>query len=98
MKATFKQVHDAHALLKAITFMHSSQSIQNIYGEAMQTLYSALQEIEVEKDMSVENELVKKKIIDAFYEGFTEGCRYTTGFEQTQWYDADDYYEKTFKL
>lgn len=97
MKATFKQVYDAHALLKSITFMHSSQSIQNIYGDAMQTLYSALQEIEVEKDTSEEEQLVKKKIMDAFDEGFTEGCRYSTDFEPTQWDDAEDYYNTTNK-
>ena len=97
MKTTFKQFNDAHALLKAITLIYSQEKIENIYGEGLNVLYSALDEIEVEKDMSVENELVKKKIIDAFDVGFTEGCRYTTGFEQTQWYDADDYYSQNFK-
>ena len=50
MKATFKQVNDAHALLKAITLIHSSQSIQNIYGEAIHILYMALQEIEIDNE------------------------------------------------
>ena len=39
----------------------------------------------------------KEQIIDSFNEGFTEGCRYTTGFEQTLWQDEDDYYDKTYK-
>lgn len=39
----------------------------------------------------------KEQIIDDFNEGFTEGCRYTTGFEQTLWQDEDDYYNKTYK-
>ena len=50
MKATFKQVNDAHALLKAITLMHSNQAIQNIYGEALHILYSALAEIEIDNE------------------------------------------------
>ena len=133
MKATFKQVNDAHALLKAITLIHSQEKIQNIYGEGLKILYVALNEIEVEKEsvqevyektqtktavdslvhklrtkninLYCEKDVIDKskniekgQIIDAFEEGFTEGCRYTTGFEQTQWCDADDYYERTFKL
>jgi hypothetical protein len=47
MKATFKQVNDAHALLKAIALMHSYQTIQNIFGEGLDILYRALQEVEV---------------------------------------------------
>lgn len=39
----------------------------------------------------------REQIIDDFNEGFTEGCRYTTGFEQTLWQDEDDYYNKTYK-
>lgn len=42
-------------------------------------------------------EMEKEQIIDDFNEGFTEGCRYTTGFEQTLWQDEDDYYNKTYK-
>lgn len=38
----------------------------------------------------------REQIIDSFNEGFTEGCRYTTGFEQTLWQDEDDYYNKTY--
>lgn len=93
MKATFKQVNDAHALLKAIALIYSNQSIQNIYGEALHILYCALQEVEVEK----ENELEKQKIIDAFDFGFTDGCRYSTGYEQTQWQEGEIYYEETYK-
>ena len=50
MKATFKQVNDAHALLKAITLIHSVQSIHNIYGEGLEILYRALQEIEIDNE------------------------------------------------
>ena len=39
----------------------------------------------------------KEQIMDAFNEGFTEGCRYTTGFEQTLWEDDEQYYNETFK-
>jgi hypothetical protein len=39
----------------------------------------------------------KQQIIDAYGEGFTEGCRYTTGFEQTLWEDDEDYYNQTYK-
>lgn len=130
MKATFKQLNDAHALLKAITLIYGQDKIQNIYGEGLNVLYAALDEIEVEKDLDQElNEepktaidwfikqlpinivnlycdkyviskaknIQKGQIIDAFEEGFTEGCRYTTGFEQTQWDDSEDYYNTTHK-
>ena len=50
MRATFKQVNDAHALLKAITLIYSTQSIQNIFGEGLHILYQALQEIEVDNE------------------------------------------------
>ena len=50
MKATFKQVNDAHALLKAIALMHSYQTIQNIFGEGLNILYRALQEVEVDNE------------------------------------------------
>jgi hypothetical protein len=39
----------------------------------------------------------KEQIIKAYGEGFTEGCRYTTGFEQTLWADDEHYYNETFK-
>ena len=39
----------------------------------------------------------KEQIMDAFNEGFTEGCRYTTGFEQMLWEDDEQYYNETFK-
>ena len=39
----------------------------------------------------------KEQIIDAQENGFTDGCRYTTGFEQTRWYDGEQYYNETFK-
>ena len=130
MKATFKQLNDAHALLKAITLIYSQEKIQDIYGEGLSVLYSALDEIEVDKELDQEyNEesktaidwfvkqlpmnivnlycdkyviskaknIQKGQIIDAFEEGFTEGCRYSTGFEQTQWDDAEDYYKTTHK-
>ena len=39
----------------------------------------------------------KQQIVDAQENGFTDGCRYTTGFEQTLWYDGEQYYNETFK-
>lgn len=39
----------------------------------------------------------REQIQDSFNEGFTEGCRYTTCFEQTLWEDAEQYYNETFK-
>jgi hypothetical protein len=54
MKATFKQINDAHALLKAITLIHSVQSIQNIYGEGLEILYRALQEVEIDDNLNDE--------------------------------------------
>ena len=39
----------------------------------------------------------KQQIIDAQENGFTDGCRYTTGFEQTLWHDGEQYYNETFK-
>ena len=39
----------------------------------------------------------KEQIIEAQERGFTDGCRYTTGFEQTLWYDGEHYYNETFK-
>jgi hypothetical protein len=54
MKATFKQVNDAHALLKAITLIHSTETIQNIFGEGLYILYCALQEVEVDNTINDE--------------------------------------------
>ena len=39
----------------------------------------------------------KQQIVDAQENGFTDGCRYTTGFEQTLWYDGEQYYNETYK-
>ena len=39
----------------------------------------------------------KEQIMDSFNEGFDEGCRYTTGFEQMLWEDDEQYYNETFK-
>jgi hypothetical protein len=50
MKATFKQVNDAHALLKAITLIHSTATIQNIFGEGLNILHLALQEVEIDNE------------------------------------------------
>jgi hypothetical protein len=41
-------------------------------------------------------EMEKEQIIDACNKWFTEGCRYSTGFEQTVWEDEEDYYNQTF--
>jgi hypothetical protein len=38
----------------------------------------------------------KEQIVDAQENGFTDGCRYTTGFEQTLWVDGEQYYNETF--
>jgi hypothetical protein len=54
MKATFKQVNDAHALLKAIALIHSHQTIQNIFGEGLTILYRALEEIEIDDTINDE--------------------------------------------
>lgn len=42
-------------------------------------------------------EMEKEQIIAACNEWFTEGCRYSTGFEQTLWYDEEQYYNETYK-
>ena len=38
----------------------------------------------------------REQIVDAQENGFTDGCRYTTGFEQTLWVDGEQYYNETF--
>ena len=43
------------------------------------------------------NKMFEEQIMDAFNEGFDEGCRYTTGFEQMLWEDDEQYYNETFK-
>ena len=66
-----------------------------------QAMTGTLNEDTLEDDVSTiitkAKEMEKEQIIDDFNEGFTEGCRYTTGFEQTLWQDEDDYYNKTYK-
>ena len=47
MKATSKQINEAHSLLKAIAMILNIQNNQNIFGEGLEILYSALQEVEV---------------------------------------------------
>ena len=42
-------------------------------------------------------QMEKEQIIEAQENGFTDGCRYTTGFEQTLWHDGEQYYNETFK-
>lgn len=50
MKATFKQLNDAHALLKAMTLIYNTQTIQNIYGEGLTILWRALEEVEMDNE------------------------------------------------
>ena len=42
-------------------------------------------------------EMEKEQIIEAQENGFTDGCRYTTEFEQTLWHDGEQYYNETYK-
>lgn len=63
-----------------------------------------LEEININDFMDTKDELVskalemeKEQIIDAFDFGFTDGCRYSIGYEQTQWQEGEIYYEETFK-
>lgn len=77
---------------------------------ALQEAFSLLEElhpsffdIHTEKGRTFVNtfhkflDLEKEQIIDAQENGFTDGCRYTTGYEQTLWYDGEQYYNETFK-
>lgn len=48
-------------------------------------------------DIAKAKEIEKEQIIASCNEWFTEGCRYSTGFEQTVWQDEEDYYNQTFK-
>jgi hypothetical protein len=50
MKATSKQINEAHSLLKAIAMILNIQNNQNIFGEGLEILYSALQEVEVDNE------------------------------------------------
>jgi hypothetical protein len=38
----------------------------------------------------------RNQIINAQECGFTEGCRYTTGYEQTKWNDGKHYFKETY--
>ena len=51
----------------------------------------------IEGLMEQAKEMGKEHIIEAQENGFTDGCRYTTEFEQTLWYDGEQYYNETFK-
>lgn len=42
-------------------------------------------------------EMEKQQIIKAQECGFTDGCRYTTGYEQTLWETGDDYYKEKYE-
>lgn len=56
MKATQKQLNDAKELLKAIEFTHSYQITERIFGEALETLYEALQEVEIDNNETFKQE------------------------------------------
>jgi hypothetical protein len=47
MTRTSQEVQDAVALLKAVTMMLNVQGNQNLFGNALDTLYAAVLEIEV---------------------------------------------------
>jgi len=54
MKATFKQVHDAQSLLKAIMLIYDHQTIQNLYGEGLAIIWRALEEVEIDDNLNDE--------------------------------------------
>jgi hypothetical protein len=49
MTRTSQEVQDAVALLKAVTMMLNVQGNQNLFGNALDTLYAAVLEIEVKE-------------------------------------------------
>lgn len=51
----------------------------------------------INKCLEQAKEMEKEQIIEAQEHGFTDGCRYTTGFEQTLWYDGENYYNETYE-
>ena len=51
----------------------------------------------IDSIMNEAKAMEKEQIINAQEDGFTDGCRYTTGFEQTIWYDGEQYYNETYK-
>lgn len=50
MKATNEQIQEAHYLLKGIALILNIQNKQNIFGEGLEILYRALQEVEVDNE------------------------------------------------
>jgi len=50
MKATSQQIQEAHSLLKGIALILNIQNNQNIFGEGLEILYRALQEVEVDNE------------------------------------------------
>ena len=55
MKATTQELNEAYSLLKAIEMILQIQNNQNIFGEGLEILYRALQEIEIDDTIN-ENE------------------------------------------
>jgi hypothetical protein len=49
MTRTSQEVQDAVALLKAVTMMLNVQGNRNLFGNALDTLYAAVLEIEVKE-------------------------------------------------
>jgi hypothetical protein len=77
-------------------------ALQEVFSE-LERLHPSLFDIYTQQGREFVNkfhkflELEKQQIMDCFNDGFTEGCRYTTGFEQTLWEDDEQYYNETFK-
>ena len=77
-------------------------ALQEAFTE-LEKLHPSLFDIYTEKGREFVNnfhkflEMEKEQIMDYFNEGFSEGCRYTTGFEQTLWEDDEHYYKEKFK-
>lgn len=93
MERTKEEIQEANLALQ-LMYPNLSIDLQYRFMGAIKTIQCAIDEIhEIEK----ENELEKQKIIDAFDCGFTDGCRYTTGYEQTQWQEGEIYYEEIYK-
>ena len=84
MKQTAVEWYAEQAMKLEIEVLHSKIST----GQMLNKLSDVLEQAK---------EMEKWQIIDAQEDGFTDGCRYTTEFEQTLWYDGEQYYNETYK-
>ena len=85
MKITAVQFYAENAMKLEIERLHGKISTEQMLNKLSKVLIKA-------------KEMERNQIIDAQECGFTEGCRYTTGYEQTQWNDGEHYYKETYKL